>query len=67
MSSISAELVIRFQNEHLCFSGGLLKETISGTLQTLEDIDLSFLGLNSHFSLHGHVGLLSVIESKSVG
>lgn len=48
------------------FSDGLLRETISGTLQTLEDIDLSFLGLNSHFSLHGHVGLLSVIESKSV-
>lgn len=64
MSGVSAELVIRTNTS--AFSDGLLKETISGTLQTLEDIDLSFLGLNSHFSLHGHVGLLSVIESKSV-
>lgn len=31
------------------FSGGLLHETISDTLQTLEDVDLFFLGLNPHF------------------
>lgn len=40
MSGVSAELVIRFQNKHLCFFRGMLKEAISGTLQTLEDIDL---------------------------